>query len=79
MENTTIGSSSTLTPAKVIPLLAATSRIEELLSAFAVRLDPIVQHAPTEPSTEKGPQTTVTSRLQSVGDSLQYLLDHIEL
>lgn len=79
MENTqniTIGSS--VTPAKVIPLLEATRRIEELASAMAVRLDPITFHSPSTQDVPV-PPSTVTSRLQSVGDSLQYLLDNIEL
>lgn len=63
---------------RVIPLLQSLSRVEELTSALAMRLDPITNHVP-EPA-DKGPNApTITGRLNSVGDVLQYLLDHIEL
>ena len=76
--NITIGTSLSPTPAKVIPLLEATRRVEELTSALAIRLDPITDHSPTTADVQ-APASTITSRLQSVGDSLQYLLDNIEL
>ena len=75
-----IGNSTTASatpPVKVVPLLAAVSRVEELSSALAVRLDPIVVHAPSQ--NEKPYESTVTARINAVGDALQYLLDNIEL
>jgi hypothetical protein len=65
-------------PSKVGPLLAQLNRVEDLTSTLSMRLDPITVHHPTE-QTDKVPNNTVTNRLQSVGDALQYLLDSIEL
>lgn len=70
--------SSNVGAVKVVPLLQALSRVEELSGALAMRIDPIVNHAPT-PETPQDQSRTVTQRLQSLGDSLQYLLDNIEL
>lgn len=69
------------TPKNVVPLLSALSRAEENASALAMRLDPITQHVPiASADTGSGPAPmTVTSRLHQLGDTLQYLLDNIEL
>lgn len=70
-----------VTPQKVIPLLLALSRIEDLVSLTAVRLDPITNHVPANDAgsgTLTSP-STVTGRINSLGDALQYLLDNIEL
>lgn len=77
-QNTTISSTAGVTPARVIPLLQTLNRAEELVSAIALRLDPITQHSPAQDSLSP-PSQTVTGRLQSLGDTLQYLLDNIEL
>lgn len=69
---------STATAQRVIPLLQAMARVEDLASALALRLDPIVQHAPKEQD-DRPISNTVTSRVNTVGDVLQYLLDNIEL
>lgn len=76
MDSTTTGTA--IAQNKVVPLLQALGRLEEIAGAIAVRLDPITQH---EPATDKAMQSpvTVTGRINSVGDTLQYLLDHIEL
>lgn len=66
-------------PQKVVPLLQALNRAEELTAALTVRLDPIVQHAPTKTAEQPPLPNTVTSRLHQIGDALQYLLDNIEL
>lgn len=71
------GSTTTQTAARVIPLLQTLNRIEELITAMALRLDPITNHMPQQDRTDYA--TTVTGRLQSLGDTLQYLLDNIEL
>lgn len=62
---------------RVIPLLQTLNRIEELTGAMALRLDPITNHTPAQDRPDYA--TTVTGRLQSLGDTLQYLLDNIEL
>lgn len=64
---------------KIVPLLQALSEVEDKVSAIALRLDPIVNHSPSTAVDKAFPQTTVTGRLQTLGDTLQYLLDHIEL
>lgn len=68
---------NTLSPAKAVPLLQSLNRAEEMASALAVRLDPITNHAPSQDKPPALP--TVTGRLTSLGDMLQYLLDNIEL
>lgn len=65
-------------PARVVPLLQALSRTEDLVSALAMRLDPVTNHTPTEQQVNP-PSTTVTGRINQLGDTLQYLLDNIEL
>lgn len=79
--NSPIGLVGGPTPSKVVPLLASLSRVEELVSSMAMRLDPIVNHqSAAQTSNSAQPVlTTVTARLQGLGDSLQYLLDNIEL
>lgn len=72
-------SSTLATPAKVVPLLQALSRAEDLVSALALRLDPIVSHSPTAENAQKMTTNTVTGRLHQLGDTLQYLLDNSEL
>ena len=69
---------TTATPDKVVPLLGALNRVESLTSVLALRLDPIVNHVPLNESDKTG-SNTVTYRLTTVGDALQYLLDNIEL
>lgn len=69
---------SSLTAQRVVPLLQSLSRLEELVSAMAVRLDPVTNHTPqSESSNLVSP--SVTGRLNNLGDTLQYLLDNIEL
>lgn len=70
---------SGLTPAKVVPLLQALNRAEELTSAIAMRLDPITQHVPSKNDVPANAPQTVTGRINTLGDTLQYLLDNIEL
>lgn len=70
---------NTLNPSKTIPLLQQLSRVEELVASFSLRLDPITNHEPMNDSIAKSTTNTVTGRLSSIGDSLQYLLDHMEL
>lgn len=72
---------STATAQKpVIPLLAQLARAEELTQAMSMRLDPITNHVPKNASDLPNDMPrTVTARLQGLGDSLQYLLDNIEL
>lgn len=65
------------TAARVVPLLQSLSRLEEIVSALAVRLDPITNHSPTEEKKLNSP--SVTGRINQLGDMLQYLLDNIEL
>lgn len=74
-KQSSLASASTAT--KVVPLLQALNRAEELTGALAMRLDPITQHAPND--NDKPPASTVTSRIDRLGDTLQYLLEHIEL
>ena len=72
--------STTAAPAqRVIPLLQSLNRLEELAGAIAMRLDPITQHAGLAQDKVNPPATTVTGRINNVGDTLQYLLDNIEL
>ena len=69
---------TTASPQKVVPLLQQLNRVEELVSALSLRLDPITNHEPL--NNEKQSTTpTVTGRIAGIGDVLQYLLDHIEL
>lgn len=68
-----------IAPNKVVPLLAGLSRLEELASAIVMRLDPITNHTPTAETTKLTESNTVTARINRLGDSLQYLLDNIEL
>lgn len=75
MDQNTLGA----TPNKVVPLLQSLSRIEVLAVDLTTRLDPIVQHQPTQDPTAPPATNTVTNRINQVGDVLQYLLDHIEL
>ena len=75
MDNNTLG----VTPTKVVPLLQQLSRLEEITSSLSLRLDPITQHEPSTQGEEKQSPFTVTGRIQTVGDVLQYLLNHIEL
>lgn len=63
----------------VVPLLGQLSRLEDLTNALAVRLDAITVHEPTSTASANQPSQTVTARLTALGDTLQYLLDHIEL
>ncbi len=73
-------STTSSTPAqRVIPLLQSLSRLEELTAALSMRLDPITQHAGLAQDKANPPTNTVTSRINNVGDTLQYLLDNIEL
>jgi len=67
------------TPNKVVPLLQQLGRLEEITSSLALRLDPITQHEPATDKAAANAPSTVTQRIASVGDTLQYLLDHIEL
>lgn len=74
--NSTI--STTSTAQRVVPLLQSLSRAEELVASLAMRLDPVTNHAPAQDGLAP-PITTVTGRINSLGDTLQYLLDNIEL
>jgi hypothetical protein len=76
--NTTVGTTNTLAPNKVVPLLQALGSAEELASVLAMRLDPITNHEPI-PQEKQTTSQTVTGRISGIGDVLQYLLDHIEL
>lgn len=69
----------TVEPTKVIPLLQAVNRLESLVASTAVRLDPIIVHNPTSSENKQLTSTTVTARLNALGDALEYLLDNIEL
>lgn len=69
---------SATTAQRVVPLLQALSRLEENVSALAMRLDPVTSHVPTQDSASPN-STSVTGRLHTLGDTLQYLLDNIEL
>lgn len=65
---------------RVIPLLQGLSRLEELTASMAMRLDPITVHASIASGSPDRPDSnTVTARINRLGDSLQYLLDNIEL
>lgn len=64
---------------RVVPLLQALNRAEENVAALALRLDAITNHITTADSKTLGSPTTVTGRLNNLGDTLQYLLDNIEL
>lgn len=70
--------STSTTAARVVPLLQSLSRLEDLTSAIAMRLDPITNHVPSQDKAAP-PSTTVTGRVNQLGDVLQYLLDNIEL
>lgn len=70
---------TTASPQRVIPLLQAVSRLEENVAALAMRLDPITSHLAATADSASPPQSSVTGRLQQLGDALQYLLDNIEL
>ena len=80
MLETSVGHSTAtaINTPKVVPLLQALGRIEELSQSLAMRLDPIVNHVPQQDASAP-PTNTVTSRIHAVGDVLQYLLDNIEL
>lgn len=69
---------ATQSPSKVVPLLSELARAEDLVSLLAMRLDPIVNHVPSDPKSD-ALRITVTARLNGLGDALQYLLDNIEL
>lgn len=78
-QNTTTGFSTATTSAqRVVPLLASLQRTEELAASLAMRLDPVTNHAPRQDQANP-PTNTVTSRINQLGDTLQYLLDNIEL
>lgn len=64
---------------KIVPLLQALNRAEDNAAALALRLDPIVNHVPSPSAGDLPISPTVTNRLNSLGDTLQYLLDNIEL
>lgn len=70
--------SSATTAQRVVPLLQALSRLEDNVSAIAIRLDPVTNHVPTDSKSELN-SPSVTGRLHILGDTLQYLLDNIEL
>lgn len=74
---TITGTHSAQLATKVVPLLSALSRGEELVAALATRLDPITNHIPQPDKEPSG--NTVTARVNQIGDVLQYLLDNIEL
>jgi hypothetical protein len=77
-QNITISSSTSANTLKaIVPLLDALSRVENNVSALAVRLNPIINQVPTQDSVPVS--NSVTGRLHQVGDVLQYLLDNIEL
>ena len=64
---------------QVVPLLQQLNRVEEAMSALAMRLDPITNHTPTSENQSVAPSSSVTGRLTQLGDTLQYLLENIEL
>lgn len=64
---------------RVIPLLQGLSRLEELTASITMRLDPITNHTATVANNPEPMSNTVTARINRLGDSLQYLLDNIEL
>jgi len=77
-DNATLANPNITKSERVIPLLQSLSRLEELTSAIVMRLDPITNHAPSSDS-DAPSSNTVTARINRLGDSLQYLLDNIEL
>lgn len=76
-QNTLVG--STTAAQRVVPLLQALSRLEDNVSAIAMRLDPVINHVPTDSNSSQLNSPSVTGRLNTLGDTLQYLLDNIEL
>lgn len=60
-------------------LYSALNRAEENAGALAMRLDPVTQHTTPPENQLSVPLITVTSRINALGDTLQYLLDNIEL
>lgn len=80
MDNNSTTIRSNVTAGRVIPLLEALGRAEEMTASMTMRLDPITNHAPRPESSLKDslPQT-VTARISALADALQYLLDNIEL
>jgi hypothetical protein len=74
-----IGSSTAQASQRVVPLLQSLSRTEELVAALAMRLDPVTNHTPTATDKAALNSPTVTGRINQLGDTLQYLLDNIEL
>lgn len=74
--NSTLGQATTAQ--RVVPLLQSLSRLEESVAALAMRLDPVTNHAPTLDSSAPS-SPSVTGRINALGDTLQYLLDNIEL
>lgn len=77
MQPNTVNSSATAQ--RVVPLLQALGRLEDGVSALVLRLDPVTNHVPTESSEAKLNSPSVTGRINNLGDTLQYLLDNIEL
>lgn len=69
---------SSATAARIIPLMQELNRVEDHVAALVSRLDPIVSHVPQQDNVNP-PTSSVTGRLHSLGDSLQYLLDNLEL
>ncbi len=74
-QNTTVGAKLD----KVVPLLQSLNRVEGNVSALALRLDPIISHTPETTDSAVPSSSSVTSRLNTLGDTLQYLLDNLEL
>lgn len=70
---------STVSAQRVVPLLQSLSRVEELVSALTMRLDPVTNHVPSADNKAALNSPTVTGRINGLGDTLQYLLDNIEL
>lgn len=62
---------------RIVPLLQSLAHLEDTVAALALRLDPITNHTPSEDP--QPPSSTVTGRLNQLGDTLQYFLDNIEL
>ena len=71
------GTLNSTTAQRVVPLLQSLSRTEELLASLVMRLDPVTNHTPAQDTPPNS--LTVTGRVNSLGDTLQYLLDNIEL
>lgn len=65
-------------PQRVIPLLQSLNRLEGNVAAITLRLDSVTNHVPSQDSVDP-PTSTITGRLNTLGDTLQYLLDNIEL